>query len=550
MRYEFENNSSVVIDSGNPTEISSDIEVAGSAGTVRDVNVTIDVTHTWTADLKISLEGPGGQRVLLVGGKGGSGDDFRQTKFDDAGLMSISSGIPPFHGTFMPEESLSAFNNSDPNGRWTLHAEDLAYQDGGSLNYWLLSIETSENEYRNESPVVIDPGPPSIVTSTIEVSGMGGMVVDDLNVTVDIDHTWVGDLTIALINQANQRVVLVEKEGGSADDFRNTTFDDEADQSITESSAPFSGSFRPEGNISDFYDKIADGIWTLEVNDNAQHDGGVLNYWSMDMTVKSPEPVIESEFNIEIRFMGGLTASQRSVFEFAAARWSEIIVGDIPSIEINGEVIDDVLIYARGVSIDGRGNTLGMAGPEYIRYGTYLPATGVMSFDTADLASMEADGSLLHVITHEMGHVLGIGTVWKYHEYLQGEGSINPTFVGPMAMQEYGTLTGENISEPIPVANTGGTGTRDAHWREDVFGNELMTGFIDSGMNPLSRMTIASLEDIGYEVNYNAADPYILPGARVLAEMGVGAARADHGDHGYMFFPDQIVLPPSAYIDQ
>ena len=190
-----------------------------------------------------------------------------------------------------------------------------------------------------------------------------------------------------------------------------------------------------------------------------------------------------------------------------------------------------------------------MDGPEYIRYGTHLPATGVMSFDTADLARMEADGSLLHVITHEMGHVLGIGTVWKYHGYLQGEGSINPTFVGPKAMQEYGTLTGENISKSIPVANTGGTGTRDAHWREDVFGNELMTGFLDRGMNPLSRMTIASLEDIGYEVNYNAADAFILPGARILAEMGVGAARADHGDHGYMFFPDQIILPPSAIVN-
>ena len=371
-----------------------------------------------------------------MGGKGGSGDDFRQTKFDDAGLMSISSGIPPFDGTFMPEESLSAFDNSDPNGRWTLHVEDMAHQDGGSLNYWSLTIDTSENEYRNDSPVVIDPGPPSIVTSSIEVSGMGGMVVEDLNVTVDIEHTWVGDLTITLINPTEQRVVLADKEGGSADDFRDITFDDEAEQSITESSAPFSGAFRPEGNLSDFYEQLADGQWTLEVSDNAQHDGGLLNYWSIDMTVKNPEPTVESEFNIEIRFMGGLTASQRSVFEFAAARWSEIIVGDIPSAEVEGEVIDDVLIYARGVSIDGRGDILGTAGPIHLRNETHLPATGIMSFDTADLEDMETGGKLLHVITHEMGHVFGIGTVWKHHEYLQGEGSIDPTFVGPIASQE------------------------------------------------------------------------------------------------------------------
>ena len=68
MRYEFENNQSIVIDSGEPTAISSDIEVTGSPGTVTDVNLTIDISHTWTADLTISIEGPGGQTVLLVGG--------------------------------------------------------------------------------------------------------------------------------------------------------------------------------------------------------------------------------------------------------------------------------------------------------------------------------------------------------------------------------------------------------------------------------------------------------------------------------------------------
>ena len=550
MRYEFENNQSIVIDSGEPTAIRSDIEVTGSSGTVTDVNLTIDISHTWTADLTISIEGPGGQTVLLVGGKGGNGDDFGQTTFDDAGLMTISSGVPPFSGTFMPEESLGVFNDSDPNGRWRLRVEDSAHQDGGFLNQWSLAIETSENAYRNDTPVIIDPGPPSTVTSSIHVSGMGGMVVDDLNLTVDIEHTWVNDLTITLIGPDNHRVVLVEQEGGDADDFHNTTFDDEADTSITEASAPFTGALRPEGNLSDFYDTIADGTWTLEISDSAQHDGGLLRSWSMDLTVKTPEPTTETDFNIEIHFMGGLTASQRSIFEFAAARWSEVIVGDLPSITVGGEVVDDVFIYARGVSIDGRGNTLGMAGPIDIRPGTYLPATGIMSFDTADLAIMEADGSLLHVITHEMGHVLGIGTVWKYHGYLQGEGTVNPTFVGPIAMQEYGDLTGDSAPRSIPVANTGGAGTRDAHWREDVFGNELMTGFIDIGMNPLSRMTIASLEDIGYEVNYNAADAYILPGLRMLAEMGLGATRADHGDHGYMIFPDQTVLPPSAYVDE
>ena len=63
----------------------------------------------------------------------------------------------------------------------------------------------------------------------------------------------------------------------------------------------------------------------------------------------------------------------------------------------------------------------------------------------------------------------------------------------------------------VPVENSGGEGTRDSHWREAVMANELMTGFVSPGSNPLSAITIGSLEDIGYQVDYSAADPYTVP---------------------------------------
>jgi hypothetical protein len=64
----------------------------------------------------------------------------------------------------------------------------------------------------------------------------------------------------------------------------------------------------------------------------------------------------------------------------------------------------------------------------------------------------------------------------------------------------------------VPVEDTGGEGTADAHWREAVLDNELMTGFIGSGQNPLSRITIASLADQGYTVDPAAADDFSLLG--------------------------------------
>ena len=159
---------------------------------------------------------------------------------------------------------------------------------------------------------------------------------------------------------------------------------------------------------------------------------------------------------------------------------------------VDGETIDDVVIDASGAAIDGPRGILGQAGPTQLRPGSFLPAAGVMHFDTADLAMMEADGSLVSVITHEMAHVLGFGANWDELGLRQGAGTTNPTFTGAAAMREFATLSGGAATRAVPLANVGGPGTRDSHWREAVFGNELMTGFLNNGRNPLSRLTIAA----------------------------------------------------------
>jgi len=172
-----------------------------------------------------------------------------------------------------------------------------------------------------------------------------------------------------------------------------------------------------------------------------------------------------------------------------------------------------------------------------------------MAFDTADLAKMEADGILLDVITHEMGHVLGVGSMWARRGLISPPPGdplalANPVFNGPAAMIQFGLLLGEGGPEPVPVENQGGIGTARAHWRESVFGNELMTGYVDVG-NPLSRLTVASLQDIGYEVDLEAADQYTLPDTLFLARSGRLAARTAPTDNGYMLstIPIPVLVP-------
>jgi hypothetical protein len=256
-----------------------------------------------------------------------------------------------------------------------------------------------------------------------------------------------------------------------------------------------------------------------------------------------------SPFTIEVRFGGGLTQRQKAAFKAAADRWTRVIVGDLPSVLVDGELVDDVLILADGSDIDGPSGILGQAGPTRLRpsnAGTaaFLPAKGRMSFDTADLKQMERDRTLNDVITHEMGHVLGIGTVWSHKRLLKNAGTDNPTFSGKGAMKEYRALRGSGAtSKRVPVENTGGPGTADSHWRETVFRNELMSGFIGSAGNPLSRMTVASLEDLGYAVDFNVAEDYSLPNLLSLAEEGLLVSHAAPVGSGIMLPNIPLTLP-------
>ena len=256
-------------------------------------------------------------------------------------------------------------------------------------------------------------------------------------------------------------------------------------------------------------------------------------------------------FQIEVRFIGGLNTKQKNAFKKAADRWCRVIVGDLPSVNVDGEVVDDLLILAEGTNIDGEGNVLGQAGPTRLRpksagKAAFLPAKGEMQFDTADLKAMEKDGSLNDVICHEMGHVLGIGTIWDLKGLLKGAQGSNPTFRGAMAMKEYGKLRGVN-SAPVPVEAKGGAGTRDSHWRDSLFVNELMTGYVSEPPNPMSRMTVASLQDLGYVVNLDLAEKYSLPDHLAMAESG---ALAPHGlvERGVMLPNIPMVLPEDSLV--
>jgi len=120
------------------------------AGTLSLVNVSLRINHTYDGDLQISLVAPDATSVLLVNGRGGSGDNFGTgpnpcdgttvyTTLSDGGSTPIGSGAAPFTGTFTPESPLSALSGHERSGTWKLHVADLAAADVGTVLCWQLA---------------------------------------------------------------------------------------------------------------------------------------------------------------------------------------------------------------------------------------------------------------------------------------------------------------------------------------------------------------------------------------------------------------------------
>ena len=246
------------------------------------------------------------------------------------------------------------------------------------------------------------------------------------------------------------------------------------------------------------------------------------------------EGTVQTAYDVVVRFYGtAMTSQQQAAFATAAARIEGIITGNLASVQMTSavgdcqgqvlnETVDDVVIFATAEPNDGAGGILAAAGPCFVRSTDNLPIVGVMIFDTADLAAITADGTLLDVITHEMLHVIGFGSIWgpppDGKGLLTGAGTTNPRFTGALARTECVALGGTTpCSSSVPVHFLDGPGSADSHWRESTFNSELMTAGAENGPMPLSLMTIGSLADLGYVVNYSPADAYTVPAGALYA---------------------------------
>jgi subtilisin-like proprotein convertase family protein len=125
--------------------------------TIRDLNVQVNASHTYDSDMRMTLVGPDGTRVNLVNRRGGSGDNFTGTTFDDEAGEGIWQGSAPFAGSYRPEYLLSAFDGKNARGTWAIVVEDVALFDGGRLNGWSMTLSGGSSTAAKSVPAASAP---------------------------------------------------------------------------------------------------------------------------------------------------------------------------------------------------------------------------------------------------------------------------------------------------------------------------------------------------------------------------------------------------------
>lgn len=217
--------------------------------TVQGVKVDVNIDHTYVGDLVVKLRSPEGKEVTLRSQSGGRGN-----------------------GSLQFTANPSDFNGISSRGDWTLVVEDKEAQDTGTLKSWNISItgeekaQTPPQSGRLEKTVTPNSAIKDNQTTTSVINFTEAGKVDKLSVSVDIAHTYRGDLTVKLTSPSGKEVTLHNREGGSAD---NLTF---------------------EVDRSEFGDEPITGDWKLTVQDSATQDEGVLKSWGLKITPKTVTP--------------------------------------------------------------------------------------------------------------------------------------------------------------------------------------------------------------------------------------------------------------------
>ena len=481
-----------------------------------------------------------------------------------AGTMPFTVKLHPASGYRVTVfyETLDGTATTHPGSDYTKTEGELTFRPGGALEQTIsvpiLQDDVDEDEKETFTLTLLDP-----VNATLADASASGTITDDDDAPAD-DHgntratatsitqgspisgrlETAADVDFFKVNVTSNRTLLAATDDGKVGESgyptgtvvriealnyfstNNGSYDQAEVYLGLEASAEIY--VRVSGASATRYDLA---VWLIDTNES------------------------DTSFDIELRYLGTEpSAAQRIAIRAAADIWERVITSGLASSAIRtsrwkcldgpsafGDYVDDIRIDIRLELMDGFSGTLAAAGP-CVWWSGGLPFIGDVTLDTADLGRLGST-ALRRLVVHEMAHALGFGTPGRWYGLLRdsaveydeanpGHTTLPDThFVGSAAVSAFDELLDGATydGQKVPVENDTDEydeGGLDGHWRETVFDSELMTPSISINPDrsqPLSRVTIAALADLGYSVDYTEAESYTHPGG---SQSRLKAARA------------------------
>ncbi|MBK6400263.1 MAG: proprotein convertase P-domain-containing protein [Bacteroidia bacterium] len=195
---------------------------------------------------------------------------------------SVSTSTPVVVSTIPITASATATEPSCNGNTVQLNATGTS---GGTQN-----VSTT---FSTNVPVVIPDNNSTGVTSPIVVSGISPATLTTtsvVSVRINLTHTYDGDLAISLVAPSGNTILLSNRRGSGGDNFINTVFSMPATTLISTGTAPFTGTYRPDGNFNALTGN-ANGTWLLKVQDLANVDTGRIQNWTLNINNAIPETI-------------------------------------------------------------------------------------------------------------------------------------------------------------------------------------------------------------------------------------------------------------------
>ena len=294
---------------GQVYSILSSVTLTGDEDSSND-SITTEITHVYSNDIGVTaITGPDDGEaltnesvVVTIENFGTATQSNFQASYSINGAPSVSENVAgPLDAGTSISYTFSTLGNFSMDGTYTVVAETLLASDSDMTNNSFQREVLNSACYTRINDTENTIGPDIGVTTSI-INMDQNAVITDVNLTLNIAHTWDADLEVKLIAPDGvTEIILFEDIGSDEDNFTNTVLDDDASTVISDGEAPFTGSFSPIGSLSDLNGLLSGGDWTLYINDDADGDGGTLLDWSIQICTEASLSVSDNKLDGEFK---------------------------------------------------------------------------------------------------------------------------------------------------------------------------------------------------------------------------------------------------------